>query len=137
MWVAIPRHFDRVSPVFDVARTLLVVEIEGGRETGRRELWLRTEDVVARVTMVVHEGVDVLICAAISEPLEKALEAEGVEVLRNRCGVVEEILAAFCEDRQLDGKFLMPGCGCGKQVPGCQRGSEVAGVPRNQTQRSA
>jgi predicted Fe-Mo cluster-binding NifX family protein len=55
-------------------------------------------------------GVDVLICGAISAPLRAVLAAEGVRVIPNRCGFVEEVLRAFLSGELTEQAFLMPGC---------------------------
>jgi predicted Fe-Mo cluster-binding NifX family protein len=114
MKVAIPHWQGRVSPVFDVARRVLLVDVAGGREADRSELLLRTTDPVRRAREIARGGASVLICGAISWPLEMALSAVGIHVIAQVCGEVEEVLRAFWEGKLLDGAFLMPG-GCGRR----------------------
>lgn len=112
MKVAIPQWNGRVSPVFDVAGSLLLVEVADGQELRRNEGSLTATDPLRRAKQVAQFGAEVLICGAISLPLEAALASAGVQVLPFTCGRVEEVLAAFMNGQLTDGAFLMPGC-CG------------------------
>jgi predicted Fe-Mo cluster-binding NifX family protein len=100
-----------ISPVFDVAKRLLVVEIEHGREIGRTESLLNEQGATSRLQRLVEIGADVLICEAISQPLETLLVSAGVEVIAHTCGPVEDVVQAFISGRLKDDMFVMPGCG--------------------------
>jgi hypothetical protein len=54
--------------------------------------------------------VDVLICGAVSRPLELALTLEGIEVIPQTCGKVEQVARAYLAGRLSGDAFLMPGC---------------------------
>lgn len=110
MKVAIPHWRDRVSPVFDVAGSLLVVELAHGRELRRQQAALTASDPLNRAGQVSQLGAEVLICGAISRPLEIALSAAGVRVVPFTCGMVEEVLSAFMAGELTGEAFLMPGC---------------------------
>jgi predicted Fe-Mo cluster-binding NifX family protein len=112
--VAIPTWSGRVSPVFDVAKRLLVVELKGDGEVSREEAPIEETQVGARARRVAQLGVNVLICGAISMPLEVTLVSAGVRVIPFMCGTVGEILQAFASGRFTDEMFLMPGC-CGRR----------------------
>ena len=114
MKVAIPTWTGRVSPVFDVAKRLLVVELEGDGEVSREEAPIEETQLVARARRVAQLGVNVLICGAISMPLEATLVSAGVRVIPFTCGTVGEILRVFASGRLTDEMFLMPGC-CGRR----------------------
>ena len=114
MKVAITNHDGRVSPVFDVARRLVLVDMEQGREATRKEDVLDQVNPAARVQRIAKMGVDVLICGAISRPLQDMLTSSGVQVTPWVCGSVEEVLQAFLCGRLSDASFLMPGC-CGRR----------------------
>ena len=110
MKIAIPEWQGRVSPVFDVASKVLLVDIEGERELQRQEHLLSPTDPWARAQAVRDTGAKVLICGAISRPLQAALCSAEIQLIGNICGPIDEVLAAFREGR-LDGTvFLMPGC---------------------------
>ena len=114
MRVAIPHWQGRVSPVFDVAGNVLVIEIDGGAERARQEVVFNVDGPQARVARLRETGVDALVCGAISWPLEMAVSAAGIEVIPQTCGEVGSVLAAFIDGRLSQGAFLMPGC-CGRR----------------------
>ena len=109
MRIAIPIAGERVSPLFDVAQRVLLVDIEDGRQAGRTEEVLEQLDSEPRAKRVTELGADALICGAISLPLEEDLLSAGVQVIPEIRGRVEDVLRAFLSG-QLDGdEFRMPG----------------------------
>lgn len=110
MKVAIPQWQGRVSPVFDVAATALVVELDGRIELARQTLQFDADGAGRRVARLVDAGVEVLICGAISRQLELLVRAAGIEVVPHTCGNVGHVLSAFLDGRLNRGACLMPGC---------------------------
>lgn len=110
MKVAIPHWQGRVSPVFDVAGNLLMVEFENGCEVRREEVRLAETDGFARAAGVACLGADVLVCGGISAPIEARLSAAGVHVIGFVCGAVEDVLAGFLAGELGGPAYLMPGC---------------------------
>jgi len=110
MRIAIPQWQGRISPVFDAAVSLLVVEAEGGRELRREMRRLLGPDPVSRAAEFAEMGVDVLICGAISKPVEERLASSGVRVIGFTCGTVEQVLDAFLKGKLPNREFIMPGC---------------------------
>jgi len=111
MKIAIPVWNERVSPVFDVAEKILIADVEGGIEKARSRYQLESTSPVARATEIGNLGIDVLICGAISRPLEAMITANGVGVIAQVCGNVDEILKAYTSGRLLTSRrYLMPGC---------------------------
>lgn len=124
MWVAIPHHQGRVSPVFDVASHLTLVRVKGPLEIERREVTLveTQPDGIARSLAAL--GVKVLICGAISQMLERLLHRDGVRVVAQVCGDVEAVLHAFVS-RTIDApEFCLEGC----SRPPCNRRSHKGGT---------
>jgi predicted Fe-Mo cluster-binding NifX family protein len=111
MRTVIPIFDGRISPVFDVARRLVLVDIENGREVRRTEQAVKERDLGPRVRRVAELGTDVLICGAISRPLEALLSSAGVEVIPQTSGPVEDVLGAFISGKLTEQAFVMPGCG--------------------------
>ncbi len=110
MKVAIPHWQGRISPVFDVAGNVLLVEFADGAERSRSDTRLDSQDPHARAARLAELGADVLICGAISRPMEWAVSSVGIEVIPQMCGEVEGVLAAFLGGRLGQGPYLMPGC---------------------------
>jgi predicted Fe-Mo cluster-binding NifX family protein/putative methionine-R-sulfoxide reductase with GAF domain len=116
MRIAIPCQLDRVSPVFDVATQILLVDIVNGRVARRNRRTLTQADCLARARVVRQFGVKVLICGAISWPLENALSSMGVQVTACICGSVEDIIHAFLKQKLTEQAFTMPGCSPRRQT---------------------
>jgi len=114
MRIAIPIADDRISPVFDVAQRLLVVEVEQGSEVSRTDVALAEQAPELRAKRVAGQRVDVLICGAISWPLQSMLVSAGVEVIPQTCGQVDEVLRTFLSGQLVGDAFVMPGC-CGRR----------------------
>src|SRR3972149_8639367 len=111
MRLAIPVWNKRVSPVFDSAGQLLLVDVENGGERSRR--WEAIAESVSsrRARRMVELGVNVLICGGISRSLAVLLGASGITVIPWRAGPVEEVLEAYRTGRLNEACWRMPGCG--------------------------
>jgi predicted Fe-Mo cluster-binding NifX family protein len=93
-----------------VAAHVLLVDIENGRKLRHSKRALIQKDALARARRVFQLGARVLICGAISWPLENALASMGVQVLACICGRVAEVIEAFINDNLAERSFIMPGC---------------------------
>jgi len=100
-----------VSPVFDVAATLLVLDIEAGREVARHVIPLGTPNQAHRAQGLVSLGIDVLVCGAISRPLEQRVTAAGIRVVSLVSGPIDRVAEAVVAGRRLPADCLMPGQG--------------------------
>ncbi|MGQ9633387.1 MAG: NifB/NifX family molybdenum-iron cluster-binding protein [Bryobacteraceae bacterium] len=128
MRLAIPQHEGRISPVFDVAANLLLVDIENGREVLRRACLLSPADLAARLRELQGLGVDVLLCGAISAPLETLLVTSGIRVISFLCGPVDEVIQVFLNGGFPWPGFCMPGCGGPQERFRAGRRSKVSGA---------
>ena len=111
MRVAVPTWQGSVSPVLDVAHSLLLVDMGPDADQRRRVEALQDTGALARAARVRALAVNVVICGAVSFPLERALASSGIQVIPHVCGNVDAVLAAFASGRLRDRAFLMPGCG--------------------------
>jgi predicted Fe-Mo cluster-binding NifX family protein len=124
--IAIPVCQERISPVLDTAVRLLLVTRRRGKEVARREFIigpLPPEEVARNLAEL---RVDVLLCAALSEPLLRALERRGMRVKPHLCGEVELVLRAFDCGQLRREEFRMPGCWGLHLRGGCCRRRRVA-----------
>ncbi len=111
MKVALTAWEDRISPVFDSARTLLIAEIKNG-EIVDRQLEPFAPDMISRMPGRINAlGIDVMICGAISQLPARIVEACGVRLIPFVSGQVEEVLASYANGAQIVPAFSMPGCG--------------------------
>jgi predicted Fe-Mo cluster-binding NifX family protein len=121
--VAIPILGNRISPLLDVAMQLLVVDVDGFSEVGRREVRVDEPDRPSRARRIEGLGADVVICGAVSRTLEAMLSSAGIRMIPNTCGSVDEVLAAFISRNFSRQSFLMPGCrGARRRFRGRHRG---------------
>ena len=118
MRIAMPIWEGRVSPVFDTATVLLVVEHDGRQEVGRRTETLGGLPALRRVGRLVELGVQALVCGAISRPLLSMISGRGIQVLPFISGNVEDVLTAYVSGglgiAKCPARFRMPGC-CGRR----------------------
>jgi len=130
MRIALPIWDERISPVFDVAAQVLLVDVDRQAVTGRREHRLAETDPMARVETLISWGVDVLICGAISRAIEQLLRARQVEVICRICGSAEEVLEAYLAGDLEAPRFRLPGCESPGRGGGRGRGGRGAGGGR-------
>jgi len=109
MKIILPHWQGRISPLFDSAGLVLLVEVEKNREL-RRTTHSVQGDILQRVRQTLDLGADILICGAISGQLERMLRAAGLQVIANICGEVEDVLSAYGRGALFDTQFLLPGC---------------------------
>jgi predicted Fe-Mo cluster-binding NifX family protein len=111
MKVAIPLWQGRVSPVFDEASSILVVDVVEGREKCRQKEGLLVHNSYERAQLLRRLSVEVLICGMISQAQQAALGSVGIRIIPHICGRLEEVIAAYLDGRIESGALLMPGCG--------------------------
>jgi len=104
---------NRISPVFDCAQTLFVVDITRGMVTGKWFEPFGDESPFFRATRLSELGVEVLICGAVSDSFANIIETYGIRIISFIAGSVEEVLDAYLAGGLPNAKFRMPGCGKG------------------------
>ena len=111
MKIAIPVWNKVISPVFDTASKLLVVEVDGKKERSRFEIFLDEQDPARRCLRIRKLGIDILICGAISHPYSSMLMASGIEVIPELSGQAVDVLDAYLQGSLFSSsRFQMPGC---------------------------
>jgi predicted Fe-Mo cluster-binding NifX family protein len=102
---------NRISPVFDAAQMLLVVEIENNEIISRHYEPIYPEFTTRLAGRLAEMNVAVLICGAISEMPANILEANGIKLVPFITGDAGEIIDAYVKDVPFMPAFSMPGCG--------------------------
>jgi predicted Fe-Mo cluster-binding NifX family protein len=110
MKIAIPLWGDKISPVFDTAMKLLVVEFKNSREVSRLVYHIGEEDLSWRCHRIKDLNPDVVICGAISQLFLTMLNSTGIDVIQHIAGKIEDIIEAYLNDDISNTRFLMPGC---------------------------
>ena len=106
--VALPVDQGRISPLFDAARRMLVVEIAKGEEHSMREVDLPAGGYQARLSALRALGVEALVCGAISNrSLSEALHL-GMRVWSAVTGEATEVLDSLTRTGDLDLRLAMP-----------------------------
>ncbi|MBC2716332.1 MAG: hypothetical protein HF978_13565 [Desulfobacteraceae bacterium] len=111
MRVALTAWEDRISPVFDSAKTLLIAEIENREIVNRRYEAFIPEMSSRLAGMLSGLGLDVLICGAISQIPAGIIETCGIRLIPFIGGNVEEVLVSYANGEEIVPVFSMPGCG--------------------------
>jgi len=107
--VAIPTWNGRVSPVFDTASRLLLVDVKVNVECSRFETDISEAFVFGKTARLKELGVDTLICGAISGQLSHRIMIDGIKLIPWISGHVEDVLQAFLSKKLVDVEFMMPG----------------------------
>jgi len=107
--IAIAKWEDRISPVFDVSESLLLIDIDRKSRKEHRTVTLIHRHPLQRAREVADLGVDVLICGAISHALERSLIGAGIEVNGFICGNIDLVTEAYLDGRLAQDRFQMPG----------------------------
>jgi predicted Fe-Mo cluster-binding NifX family protein len=110
MRVAIPLWQGRVSPVFDEANRILLIDVTENQEQHRQEESLMSRNPFERAQLLPRLGVDLLICGMISQTQQSALASAGIRIIPHICGRMEEVIGAFLDGRIESGGLRMPGC---------------------------
>lgn len=102
---------NRISPVFDAAHMLLVVEIENDKIINRHYETFYPEWPSRLANRLTDMDVSVLICGAISELPANIIEENGVKLIPFITGDIRQVIDACAKKIPIMPTFLMPGCG--------------------------
>jgi predicted Fe-Mo cluster-binding NifX family protein len=102
---------DRIAPVFDVARQVRLTDVESGRVVREDTVYhLREVTLTEKAIWLAEQCVDVLVCGAISRPLQYLVAGYGIQVIPFVAGDLQEITRAWLAGTLESGLFTMPGC---------------------------
>lgn len=102
----------RISPVFDVSRRILVLDVEGRVIHGRKEEDLAEQEPFRKAGRLRDLNIDTLICGAISRPMLQLLASFGIRVIPFTAGETEEVIRAWLEGGLPNPRLAMPGFRC-------------------------
>jgi predicted Fe-Mo cluster-binding NifX family protein len=132
MKVAVAIWKDRISPVFDVSREILVLDVENNAIVTRTREMFENDHPIQKVLKMAALNIDTLICGAISNPLLELITFEGIETIPFTCGEITDVIQAFLKNALPDRKLSMPGC-CGfrrrtrSRNPGAEKKNHIKG----------
>jgi predicted Fe-Mo cluster-binding NifX family protein len=109
--IAVTVWEQRISPVFDSGRTLLIAEIKNNALVSTSYLTFDFHQPAELLQMLHAEKVKIIICGAISEGSANILLAAGFQLISFITGDVGQVLETFVKGDPLGEDFKMPGCG--------------------------
>jgi len=129
MKIAIPVWGDWVSTALDFTEALLLIDSEAGAVRSRTVCDVSGTDAAEKVARLRNDGVRVVLCGAVSQPMERMVRASGIELVPFLRGRTDDVLSAYLSGclTSLPGFMLpgfAPGCSFGK---GMGRGRHGAG----------
>jgi predicted Fe-Mo cluster-binding NifX family protein len=107
--IIVPFFQERVSPVFDSCRRILVIDIEDGREVDRKEIYLDNLTLPERISILRRLGASAVICGGISEALSRMLGGIHIRLVNGVAGGVDEVVCAYLNDELESPRYCMPG----------------------------
>lgn len=108
--IAITIWGNRVSPVFDVASTLLVAQIENRMIVRKSYISFDPESPSDVIRLLKNLQVSVLICGAIStKPADLIVESK-IKLISFVTGNAMSFLENFARKQTIGKAFMMPGC---------------------------
>ena len=96
--------------MFDVSRKILILDVDHGAVTGRREEPLEGNDPVQKAGKLVEWEVRKLICGAISRQLSSLFAAYGIRTIPFIAGDATEVIEAYLAGALPHPGLAMPGC---------------------------
>jgi predicted Fe-Mo cluster-binding NifX family protein len=91
---------NRMAPVFDVARRVIVIDPAAAGRGVQTQVLLTGDPPLQKALQLSELGVDCLVCGAISRPLKAVLMARGIQVVACVAGDVQAVIDAW-RDREL------------------------------------
>lgn len=118
MKLAVPVWNDAVSTVLDFAESLLVAECESGRISHQFLVDLAGAAGAEKVVHLRRLGIRVLLCGAVSRPMERMIAAAGIEIIPFLRGRADAVIEAYLAGYLFEPGFMLPGCRRGGYGPG-------------------
>ncbi len=110
MKVALTIWGNRISPVFDSARKLLIVEVENNK-VANKQYELFNSEIDSDLTQFSNLGINVLICGAISRRFSNIIETSKIKLIPFITGHADVVLKSYVKNNKIGADFFMPGCG--------------------------
>ena len=107
--VAIPIFQNRVSPVLDSCRHMLIIDIRQNAEMDRETVYLDEMSLTERCGIFAKLDVTVVICGGVSEGFANMLLGADIHLLNGIAGEIDDVITAFLEERLDNPQFYMPG----------------------------
>ncbi len=107
--VAIPLWLGRISPVFDTAARIYIVEFDQARHVVRKSIEMLPGGFNNRIKLFSNRHIDTILCGAISRNMKNRLNWVGICVRSNLSGEAIELIKSYAQGPDNLGGFLQPG----------------------------
>ena len=107
--VAIPIFQDRVSPVLDSCRHMLLIDLVQGTEIDRETVYMDEMSLTERCGLFAKLDVTIVICGGVSEVFANMLMGANIRLINGIAGGIDDVITAFLKERLDKPKFYMPG----------------------------
>lgn len=101
---------NRISPVFDSARKLLIVEVKNTKVVKRQYESINFETASGLTQILSDLKINVLICGAISREFSNVIETSAIKLIPFITGNVDAVLESYIKNNRVIAEFFMPGC---------------------------
>jgi predicted Fe-Mo cluster-binding NifX family protein len=123
MKIALTVWGNRISPVFDAAQTLLVVEIKDNKII-KKSYESFDSDTMHLPGNLKKMGISVLICGAISRMPANIIASSGIQLIAFVTGNAAQILNLYLNNNPVPLSCFMPGC----RRHGCRHGLKSTAI---------
>jgi len=108
--IALPVMRGRVAPVLNWCSRIQIFPEEPSQEGGGRELILPQMEAGQRLQVMREQGVNTLICGALSADLLRYAGQLGLTVVSGVAGEVQAVVQSYWQNTLDHPKFWLPGC---------------------------
>jgi predicted Fe-Mo cluster-binding NifX family protein len=108
--LAIPVFRLRVAPVLNWCSKMLILGEDALTRATGQEILLLNMDAFDRLRILKDEGIDTLICGALTPDLLTYGRHLGLHIICGVAGDVDQVLSAYQEDQLDQPRFWLPGC---------------------------
>ena len=102
---------ERIAPVFDVARHIVVIDSFDGQVVGKKVCRFSNDKYFDRAVRLSKLKVEQLVCGALSRGAYEAVSGRNIRVVSFVAGDLNQVVLAWLSSHLDDANLAMPGCG--------------------------
>ena len=109
MKIALPIWDDHISPVFDTAAHILLVEGKSIQFSKKENISVESLSLFQRIDLLKKLDLDIFICGGITHATLENIRSQNIKTIPFICGNVDQILDAVLKGKNIKSLFSMPG----------------------------
>ena len=110
MRIAVTIWGNRVSPVFDAAKTLLIADIENRVIMKKNYISFDPGSPEGLIKLLKKIKISILVCGAISTSPADLFVENGIKLISFVTGNAIEFMETFAQKQTIEKSYMMPGC---------------------------